>query len=333
MTKLTTVSICIPTYNQSSFLAAAIDSALNQVGVDVDVFIFDDQSTDSTQDVLATYSSNPRVHSYSGFSNVGVSSNASRAILASNSNYVVRLDSDDILYPDFCQILCHLLDNFPSAGAAHSAVDQIDRAGCITGVRRLGRRSGFQAPTNSLRGSINGYKVSANILMFRREALFSLPFLYDPTIHFAEDWDLFARLAIAGWGNVYTSSILAAYRVWRSPTDFNPIRKIAEIDGIYHVLVNTILPAWESCGWDKKAVSRARRKFASTQSVSLTYSDINEEERALLSSSLVKLAAGDVEFIDRCIKHCLKTSKSCITPTSLYQLSKKLLKKFLCYLT
>ena len=41
MAKTATVSICIPTYNQSSFLGAAIDSALNQVGVDVEVFIFD----------------------------------------------------------------------------------------------------------------------------------------------------------------------------------------------------------------------------------------------------------------------------------------------------
>jgi glycosyltransferase involved in cell wall biosynthesis len=329
MDKTATVSICIPTYNQSSFLGAAIDSALNQVGVDVEVFIFDDGSYDSTPDVLANYSSNRRVHIYSGLPNVGISANASRAISAANSKYIVRLDSDDILYSDYCRNLLRLLDNYPSAGSAHCAVDQIDRAGCITDIRRIGRRSGFQMSTNALRASIRGYKVSANILMFRREALFSLPILYDPTINFAEDWDLFARLAIAGWGNVYTSSKLAAYRVWRSPTDFNPRRKIAEIDGIYHVLVNTILPAWESCGWETTAVSLARRKFASAQSVSLTHSDINVEERALLRSSLVKLAAGDVEFIDRCIEQCLKTSRSSITPTALFHLSKKLIKKFL----
>ena len=41
------VSIIIPNYNGATFLREAIDSALNQEGVVVEVIVVDDGSTDS----------------------------------------------------------------------------------------------------------------------------------------------------------------------------------------------------------------------------------------------------------------------------------------------
>jgi glycosyltransferase involved in cell wall biosynthesis len=327
MTHFPSVSICIPTYNQSSFLPAAIDSALHQSDVDVEVFVSDDCSSDATEAVLAAYSSNPRVHAYFSPVNSGICSNASQVISAAKTKYLVRLDSDDILYPDYCSTLVQLLDDCPSAAVGHCAVDQIDGTGQYTSIRRLARRSGLQSSTQALRQSIHGYKVSANILMFRREALFNLPFLYDPAIPFTEDWDLYSRLAIAGWGNVYTTQTLAAYRVWRNPSDFNAKRKIAEIDGIFHVLVNTLLPAWEACGWDIAAISGARRKFACAQSVSLVSSVVADEDRALLHQSLVSLAAADHHYIEQCINRYLKESEANISFKKLLSRAKKHLKE------
>src|SRR5690606_23416431 len=128
--------------------------------------------------------------------------------------YVVRLDSDDLLRPDYCVKLSALLEENPTAAVAHAAVEEIDEFGRHRRIRRLHRATGFQSGEDALRDGIFGYRVAANICMFRRSALEKTGILYRPKLKFCEDWDLFLRLADAGWGNVYCNEVLASYRVW-----------------------------------------------------------------------------------------------------------------------
>jgi glycosyltransferase involved in cell wall biosynthesis len=51
------VSVIIPTYNYARFLPEALESAQSQQGVDLEVIVVDDGSTDETQDVLSMYQS------------------------------------------------------------------------------------------------------------------------------------------------------------------------------------------------------------------------------------------------------------------------------------
>src|SRR3954463_14420040 len=46
-----TVTVVIPCFNYARFLRSAVDSALTQTGVDVDVVIVDDKSTDESLQV------------------------------------------------------------------------------------------------------------------------------------------------------------------------------------------------------------------------------------------------------------------------------------------
>ena len=54
------VSVCIPTYKGSAFLASAIDSVLNQTYQNFEIWILDDNSPDDTQTVVSRYS-DPRI--------------------------------------------------------------------------------------------------------------------------------------------------------------------------------------------------------------------------------------------------------------------------------
>ena len=54
------VSVCIPVYNARPFIAAAIDSVLNQTLQDFELVIIDNASTDGTLDEVARYA-DPRV--------------------------------------------------------------------------------------------------------------------------------------------------------------------------------------------------------------------------------------------------------------------------------
>ena len=49
------VSVCIPTYRGSDFLAAAIDSVLNQSYQHFEIFVLDDNSPDDTEAVVSRY--------------------------------------------------------------------------------------------------------------------------------------------------------------------------------------------------------------------------------------------------------------------------------------
>lgn len=177
MTNHPFVSVCIPTYNQAPFLARAIESALNQADVNVKVYIPDDCSSDGTSSILDHFSKDSRVHIHRAAQNLGIAHNASLVIGLAQSDYIVRLDSDDMLKPNFCKVLLELLDANPNAAIAHCAVNEINENDLKRRSRRLARRSGFQDSESALHESHQGYKVAANICMFRKEALAALPYI------------------------------------------------------------------------------------------------------------------------------------------------------------
>ena len=55
------VSVIVPSYNAERFLRAALDSALAQEGVALEVLVADDGSTDGTSALLAEYGDRIRV--------------------------------------------------------------------------------------------------------------------------------------------------------------------------------------------------------------------------------------------------------------------------------
>lgn len=292
MTDLPVVAICIPTYNQAPYLPFAVESALAQVGVVTHVWISDDASTDNTDEVLDKFSANVRVSIIRNVSNAGVSANTQLVMRIPDYAYVVRLDSDDILYPSYCWELVNLLERYPEAGIAHCAVDQINEHGIVAFARRLARRTGYQASRTALRDAVYGYKVAANICMFRKRALTSQEYLFDTEINFVEDWDFYVRLADAGFGNVYNSKVLAGYRVC-SNASMRLGRKAAEILGITHVLCKTLEPSWQRRGWNCAAISAARKRFARVHLDFLRSVQLDDPEREGLIKLLHELAGED----------------------------------------
>lgn len=293
------VAVCIPTFNQSDYIVLAVESALAQTGVNTEVWVADDASTDATDKVLARFARNPRVHLHRQVANTGIAHNAGWVLSQPTTDFIVRLDSDDLLHTDYCRSLAGLLENNPQAAVAHCAVREIDARGKSGRVRRLARRSGFQNSEQALRESVSGYKVAANVCMFRRSALISMPYLYQDGLNFAEDWDLYARLADAGWGNVYSSRVLASYRVWRDFGGVRERRRAAEIAGIKHLLSDTLAEAWQKRRWPEAELRRARGEFAIAHSSALSDLDPSSPEFARLRLLLADLANDDVRAIDQ----------------------------------
>ncbi len=93
------VSFIIAAYNAEDTLQRAIDSALAQVGVSVEVVVVDDCSTDSTREIAAAYA-DPRVRLIRQEQNGGPGRARNRGIAAATGRWVATLDSDDAIYPE-----------------------------------------------------------------------------------------------------------------------------------------------------------------------------------------------------------------------------------------
>lgn len=283
-----TVAICIPTYNRAEYIGQAIRSAIEQDYRPIEIWISDDASTDGTDAVVREFVGGPvAVHYHKQPQNCGIGMNNNWLLSQPATEYIVRLDSDDVLEPGYVSRLVQLMQAHPKAAYAHCAVNEIDRSGRVTRQRRLFRSTGFEDADSALRAAIRGYRVSANLCMFRTLALREARFYR--AMNFAEDWDLSVRLADLGWGNVYCDAFLGRYRAWNDDSNARLRRKKQELLGIEGMFRESLAPAYERRQWPLPPIKNAMNKFALAHCECLGWSCFSAEEKRELQQILQRL--------------------------------------------
>lgn len=96
------LSISIPTWNRAKFLAISLESFLNQMkGInpeDVELFVSDNCSDDSTAEVVKGYIDKGLPINYSkNEENIGASRNFLRCMQRASGKYILLLGDDDVL--------------------------------------------------------------------------------------------------------------------------------------------------------------------------------------------------------------------------------------------
>jgi glycosyltransferase involved in cell wall biosynthesis len=287
------VAICIPTYNQSQYLRLAVASARAQdYAGPLEVWVADDASSDDTGAVLTKLEAeDDRLRAIRQPRNLGLAANVSMLMRSPQTDYLIRLDSDDELDPGFASRLVGLMEANPEAGYGHSAVVELDRDGGTGDNRQLARSTGYQPADEALRAAVSGYRTVANILIFRRDAVERLNF-YEGRPESAEDYDLAVRIADAGYGNVYADEPLARYRVWEDKGGVRSRRKGLQLDGYLRIFVESMEPAWRRRGWDLKPLRRQRRWLAVHHCAHCFGPQYSAEERRQLVAQLIELGDG-----------------------------------------
>ena len=105
------VSIVITTYNYSDFIESCINSCLNQIytRLSYEIIVVDDGSADNTPDILKSYSSDlVRVFR---IENSGIEKASNFGFSKANGDYVVRVDADDLLLPNYLASMENVLSN------------------------------------------------------------------------------------------------------------------------------------------------------------------------------------------------------------------------------
>lgn len=93
-----TVSVCLAAYNGAAFIAAQLQSILDQLEGDDEVIVVDDGSMDNTLEIVSGFD-DPRIRIFPNVQNIGVNATFARAIALATKEFVFLSDQDDIWTP------------------------------------------------------------------------------------------------------------------------------------------------------------------------------------------------------------------------------------------
>lgn len=179
------VTIIIPCWNACSDVAGTVASALAQVGVDTEIVIVDDGSTDPATLRALDSIVDPRVRVFHQ-PNAGPAAARNRAIAEATGEYILPLDADDLLDPTYAAKAAAVLDKQPDVGIVYCRAAKF---GAEEGPWNLPEFS----PDELALGNV--IFVSA---MFRK-ADWKLVGGFDESLrHGMEDYDFWIRLVHAG---------------------------------------------------------------------------------------------------------------------------------------
>jgi glycosyltransferase involved in cell wall biosynthesis len=287
------VSVCIPTYNQCSYLESSIFSVFNQTCKPMEIIVCDDSSTDETKAVLERLKTQiPILKVFHQPVNQGISKNVDICLRMATGDLILRLDSDDKIYPEYVEKVSALMAKCPDAGYGHVAIQEIDQHNRPMKIRRLFRNAGFLTADEALKAATRGYRVAANIVMFRRTALEKVGYI-TTKVNFAEDYYLSVKIAAAGFGNIYIDEVLASYRVWTDIGKVRQRRKLDEIKGLYGVFEDALEPAFLERGWNPRELDERRSDLASAQADSLGWDVYNPTEKKEIADLLLQLSSSN----------------------------------------
>jgi glycosyltransferase involved in cell wall biosynthesis len=210
------VSICIPTRNQGKYLCDALGSAFAQTVQPIEVVISDDAGTDDTEIVVKNFRqslsrdrANLLRYDRSPVA-LGIGGNFDRAVRLGNGEYCIKLDADDILEPNFAEVLAGELQLNPQAGWAHCNVLNIHPDCSPIGLAHTRKKSGFYAAETALPAYLN-HNDTCHCVMIRKSAYLAVGG-YRPEMKTCEDWLFWLEMLLAGWGYVFDARPLARMR-------------------------------------------------------------------------------------------------------------------------
>jgi glycosyltransferase involved in cell wall biosynthesis len=185
------ISVVIPVYNGEGFVADAINSVLAQEGVEFELIVVDDGSTDATPAMLSRYGGAIAVHRQR---NSGESAARNAALPHVRGELVLFLDADDLLPTDY-------LNRFAAVACEAPAIEVFH-----CGWRGVSYEDGapLYAQEEPLPIDVDPFHELPTLgmphidsLLVRRSALARVGG-FDPNLRVQADWDFCLRLAASG---------------------------------------------------------------------------------------------------------------------------------------
>jgi glycosyltransferase involved in cell wall biosynthesis len=197
-----TISIIIPTKDRRDLLRQALESVAAQRRPCAEAIVID-AGSDGSDVVAREYPFVKYVRQRSR----GLTAARNEALRLASGDYVAMLDSDDLYEPDFLLACGDLLDREVDLAVAYTRGRVIDAEGRTAGMILQGHR----CPAEPLRALARDNFVVASFALVRRSVL-AVVGGYDESLSWADDYDLFLRIALQGGRFAHVPRVLAARR-------------------------------------------------------------------------------------------------------------------------
>lgn len=221
------VSVIMPAHNAGAFIGETIESVLAQEGVEFELLIADDASTDDTRDHLRRYEADPRVRLVFNDRNRGAAATRNALIRQARGSYITPCDADDLMLPGNLATQADFLDGHADIGVVYGdiLVVWLDTDGRI--VR----------PPEIIGSDCNrGWDLRENLVnhggsMSRRNLVEQVGG-YDETVGSVDDWSLWLKMAEVTRFHYLQGELMYVWRRHRSSltcVDPNRARDIEKI--------------------------------------------------------------------------------------------------------
>jgi len=165
----------MPAYNTAAFIATAVQSVLAQKGVELELVVVDDASTDETAAVVQSVEDS-RVRLLQNPERLGIGYSHNRVLAETDAPYVAHVDSDDIVRPGALRTLLSRIQRSPELGQVYCNFYQFRSDVPLTrdDIRRQIRTAGRLALLDVRRALIVHGMVANHLRVYRRTVLDAL---------------------------------------------------------------------------------------------------------------------------------------------------------------
>ena len=235
------ISVIIPTYNYSQYVADAIRSVQSQSFSDWECLVIDDGSTDNTRQIVADISaSDPRVR-YFYQQNKGLSAARNTGIKESSGDFLQFLDSDDLLESRKLELQLNYFFSHPDVDIVYGDMRYFPSDHPQERLFSLKNTNKPWMPKISGRGKeivrqlLNDNIMVVNCPLLRRKVIDATG-LFDEGLNANEDWDYWLRCALNDFNFMYLDlpETLALVRHHPASMSKDPFRMINAKEQVHH---------------------------------------------------------------------------------------------------
>ena len=202
-----TISVIIPVYNTDKYIKYCIESILTQTIKNYELILIDDGSIDERGKICDEYSKRYSNVSFFQQKNKGVSAARNLGIKKATGEYIVFVDSDDRVEPNYLEIL---LKNMVHGGMS---VCRLEKNGVIQTQKRLNTQYLSVAQAQISVFSYDGMQGFPVTKMFDRNLIMKKGIFFDETIGICEDVLFVVQYLKNTYGSIaFTDAILYHYR-------------------------------------------------------------------------------------------------------------------------
>ena len=122
------VTFVVPYYQNLKHLKLALESLIAQTRTDWAAIIVDDRGGEDAGELVRSFQ-DQRFEYHRNYSNLGLARNWNKGIALARSEFVCIFHADDLLMPNYVQVIEQLMDKYPDATAVHCRAKIIGESG------------------------------------------------------------------------------------------------------------------------------------------------------------------------------------------------------------